>query len=89
MTQTIETVWPDDSFAQFGGHVLQRLFEVKDEMASVREKRYRVRVTIEIDPMPLAPAKTDSATVAGVCAGHTEDGGRESGDRSRGQYHLR
>ena len=54
MTEVLETVWPDESFAQFGGHVLERLARTKEGMKALRHKRFRVRVTIEMDPY--APA---------------------------------
>lgn len=51
-SDTVEMVWPDSNFAQFGGHVLERLFHARTQMQSdpaLREKRFTVRVTIEID----------------------------------------
>lgn len=50
-SDTVEMVWPDSNFAQFGGHVLQRLFHARAQMQAdtFREKRFKVRVTIEID----------------------------------------
>ncbi len=49
--EKIEIVYPDDSFAQFGGHVIERLFQTRAEMRDLGEKRYRVRVTIETFPL--------------------------------------
>jgi hypothetical protein len=51
--KTIETVWPDKSFGQFGGHVLEHLFDTQEEFRSgaLAGKRFRVRVTIEIEPV--------------------------------------
>ena len=63
MRQTIEADWPGDSFAQFGGHVLERLFEMKAELAHLGDKRFRVRVTIEIDPYTPAAGERDAVTV--------------------------
>jgi hypothetical protein len=50
-SETVEIVWPDSNFAQFGGHVLERLFHARTQLQSdaFREKRFTVRVTIEID----------------------------------------
>ncbi len=50
-SEKIEIVWPDKSFAQFGGHVMERLFETKKEMSKLKDMRYRVRVTIETFPL--------------------------------------
>jgi hypothetical protein len=49
-SEKIETIWPDESFAQFGGHVIDRLFNTRHEMRELRG-RYRVRVTIETFPL--------------------------------------
>ena len=56
-SDTVEMVWPDTNFAQFGGHVLERLFHARAQMRSdtLREKRFKVRVTIEIDAEEMAP----------------------------------
>lgn len=61
---SFETIYPDDSFSQFGGHVLERLFQTKYEMARMRDQRFTVRVTIETHPID-APSELDTcATVA-------------------------
>lgn len=49
--QVFETVWPDKSFAQFGGHVLERLFDTHREIATLGRRRFQVRVTIEVEPI--------------------------------------
>ena len=58
-SDTVEMVWPDSNFAQFGGHVLERLFHARAQMQSdaLCEKRFKVRVTIEIDAEETAPDK--------------------------------
>ncbi len=56
-SDTVEMVWPDSNFAQFGGHVLERLFHARAQIQSdaSREKRFKVRVTIEVDAEETAP----------------------------------
>ena len=60
-SSSFETVWPDESFSQFGGHVLEHLYQTKAEMARLGKRRFRVRVTIEIYPLdPLASEQSDA-----------------------------
>lgn len=47
MPETFETTWPGKSFAQFGGHVLERLLALDKRLRLDESKRYTVRVTIE------------------------------------------
>jgi hypothetical protein len=65
MPERFETTWPDKSFAQFGGHVLERLFVLHNELANAvgdfrlsalgetpaRHKQFTVRVTVEVQPI--------------------------------------
>jgi hypothetical protein len=61
-SDTVEMIWPDSNFAQFGGHVLERLFHARTQMQSdaLHEKRFTVRVTIEIDIAERVPDKSRS-----------------------------
>jgi hypothetical protein len=75
MCETIQIVWPDENFAQFGGHVLEHLFQSGEEMARLSNKRYTVRVTIEIIELPTDRA---IASVAGrATVAHVSNGGEE------------
>jgi hypothetical protein len=52
LAEVFETVWPDKSFAQFGGHVLERLFDTHREIAAIGDRRFSVKVIIEVGPIP-------------------------------------
>ncbi len=65
-TEKIEIVYPDDSFAQFGGHVIERLFQTRAEMRDLGKKRYRVRVTIETFPLGESGALIGTAIAPGI-----------------------
>lgn len=59
--EVFETTWPDRSFTQFGGHVLERLFQIHERMvlsttdSSLPPKpqpRFKVTVRVEVEALP-------------------------------------
>jgi hypothetical protein len=73
--ETIETVWPAENFAQFGVRVQERLFQTREDMSKLRDRRYRVRVTIETlepPPKPHTREGDERATVAHAAGGDVE-----------------